>query len=125
MEEPVQPQRNRNLTRRILAGVVIGVTALAIAWIFTPREPAIVAGLSGDWDARNAELVRRVGAQFPVGSAETTMRKALLDQGFTVSDGQAKWDRTEYPCRTFVTIRWQAQGGRITSTGATTFQGCM
>lgn len=116
--------RRTNWPRRIAAGIVIGVTALAVSWVFTPREPAILAGLSGDFDAQNVELTRRVAQQFPAGSAETAARKALLDQGFTVSTGHAKWERNEHPCRTFVDIRWDAQGGKIAATRATLFQVC-
>ncbi|NML07539.1 hypothetical protein [Sphingomonas sp. G-3-2-10] len=116
--------RRTNWPRRIAAGIVIGITALAVSWVFTPREPAILAGLAGEFDAQNAELTQRVARQFPAGSPETAMRKAMLDQGFTVSAGHAKWERNEYPCRTFVDIRWDAAGGRIAATRASLFQAC-
>lgn len=110
--------------RRVAAGVIIGVTALAVSSVLTPRDPALLAGLPSDVDASNVELVRRVAQQFPAGTPEVAARKTLLDQGFTVSTGEAKWDRSEFPCKTFVTIRWAALDGRIVSTSATRFQAC-
>lgn len=116
--------RRTNWPRRIAAGVVIGVAALAISWVLTPREPQILVGLTGDFDAQNVELTQRVAQQFPAGSLETAIRKTLLDQGFTVSTGHAKWERNEHPCRTFVDIRWEAAGDKIAATRATLFQVC-
>lgn len=111
--------------RIIGGGILLGLLGtLAGKLLFPASKPALVQDLSGDWDRRNRVLQQRVAAQFPAGSAEGALLTTLRNQGFEIGTSEAKWQRKDFPCKTFVRIGWQAPGGRIVRTEASIFQAC-
>jgi hypothetical protein len=111
----------------LVGGVLLGLIGVAAGRLIFPEAsgPALVAGLHGDWDARNRDLAQRVATRFPPGSPEAALTAALRDDGFTIGTGEANWQRAGVPCKTFVRIGWQAAGGRVAGTEASMFEACL
>jgi hypothetical protein len=119
-----QPRSSRRWLKIIASGAALGLAGVLAGYLLDRSEPALVAGLQGSWDARNSELVERVARQFPPGTPAAALRAELARQGFKVAVDRAQWEQSNFPCRDFAEIRWQAEGGRIVSTNASIFQAC-
>lgn len=107
----------------------MGLIGVAAGHFLLPAEPALIAGLPGDWDARNAELDRRVAQRFPNGSSVDTMTVELKRQGFTVTitpeGGRAHWEEAGIPCTDMVDVNWRTEARRAGSIEASAWQTCL
>ena len=124
MEETSHPSSSRRWLKIVAGGVALGLAGVLAGHLLDRGGPALIAGLQGSWDARNRELVQRVARQFPPGTPVAALRSELAGQGFKVGETRAQWERSNFPCRDFAEIRWQAEAGRILSTNASIFQAC-
>ena len=72
--------------------------------------PAIAAGLPDNEQAGQRIFDERLRSAYPKGTPIATLKQALGEQGFKVSENRADLHRSHFPCDIGWTVQWKVAG---------------